>query len=265
MAAVPGPAATAAAARAASTASDALPYAVQPKLEASASTATATAAIPASNGSASGQEQQQQQQSQQSPQHKRVYQACIPCRRRKVKCDLGSVDNPGDPPCVRCRRESKECFFSATRRKRKNDDGRNDSLDGFEYGDDYVVRNGRKMLQTSPPASVRQSSMGAPSRPAAPNNASAGAIQPPLTPGGSIGQLQPLRRPEQTAEVVDDIPPERAQERTRDRPDESNTQLDLEAQEVMRREVYGPHDALDLLYKAATNRYSLIIALRHLS
>lgn len=25
------------------------------------------------------------------PQHKRVYQACIPCRRRKVKCDLGSV------------------------------------------------------------------------------------------------------------------------------------------------------------------------------
>jgi hypothetical protein len=28
-----------------------------------------------------------------------------------------------------------------------------------------------------------------------------------------------------------------------------------EAQDVMRREVYGPHDALDLLYKAATDRY----------
>src|SRR5271156_3365639 len=71
------------------------------------------------------------------PQHKRVYQACIPCRRRKVKCDLGSVDNPSDPPCVRCRRESKECFFSATRRKRKTEDGKEESLDGFDFGDDY--------------------------------------------------------------------------------------------------------------------------------
>lgn len=78
------------------------------------------------------------------PQHRRGYQACDPCRKRKVKCDLGSkssscdatpiwlkareanlvptplgVDNPRAPPCVRCRRESKRCEFSATRRKRK--------------------------------------------------------------------------------------------------------------------------------------------------
>ncbi|KAL9128162.1 MAG: hypothetical protein Q9217_003105 [Psora testacea] len=53
--------------------------------------------------------------------HKRVYIACIPCRKRKVRCDLGPVDDPHEPPCVRCRRESKECFFSATRRKRKAD------------------------------------------------------------------------------------------------------------------------------------------------
>ncbi|KAM5430404.1 zinc finger transcriptional activator [Microsporum canis] len=52
-------------------------------------------------------------------QHRRGYQACDPCRKRKVKCDLGSVDNPRPPPCVRCRRESKRCEFSATRRKRK--------------------------------------------------------------------------------------------------------------------------------------------------
>ncbi|KAK4106296.1 hypothetical protein N658DRAFT_413317, partial [Parathielavia hyrcaniae] len=63
------------------------------------------------------------QNHQSQPQHKRVYQACIPCRRRKVRCDLGSVDDPHEPPCVRCRRESKECYFSATRRKRKADDG----------------------------------------------------------------------------------------------------------------------------------------------
>ncbi|KMP08999.1 hypothetical protein CISG_04083 [Coccidioides immitis RMSCC 3703] len=56
------------------------------------------------------------------PQHRRGYQACDPCRKRKVKCDLGSVDNPRPPPCVRCRRESKRCEFSATRRKRKVSD-----------------------------------------------------------------------------------------------------------------------------------------------
>lgn len=180
-----------------------------------------------------------------APQHKRVYQACIPCRRRKVKCDLGSVDNPGDPPCVRCRRESKECFFSATRRKRKLDEGGEDSLDGYEYGDDYVVRNGRKMAHTSSPAiGARPSSMGGPlPRSNSSYNENSSGIQgAPLTPGGSIGRLQPLRRPMQDKD-------------DRDGKDDTNTQLEnLEAQEVMRREVYGPHDALDLLYKAATNR-----------
>lgn len=46
----------------------------------------------------------------------------IPCRKRKVRCDLGPVDDPHDPPCQRCRRESKECYFSATRRKRPWED-----------------------------------------------------------------------------------------------------------------------------------------------
>ena len=84
--------------------------------------------------------------------HKRVYQACIPCRRRKVRCDLGSVDNPRDPPCVRCRRESKECFFSATRRKRKTDDPADDELEH----DDYIVRNGRKQVRVADAAFDRR-------------------------------------------------------------------------------------------------------------
>jgi hypothetical protein len=162
-----------------------------------------------------------------------------------VKCDLGSVDNPGDPPCVRCRRESKECFFSATRRKRKTDDGKEDSLDGFDFGEDYIIRNGRKMVHASPPASVRQGSMGAPPMSARAGPYGGGEVLPgpPLTPGGSIGRTQPLRRPGQDG---------RGQY---DGEDGANTQLEnLEAQEVMRREVYGPHDALDLLYKAATDR-----------
>ncbi|CAL8574590.1 zinc finger transcriptional activator [Xanthoria parietina] len=78
-----------------------------------------------------------------SQSHSRTYQACIPCRRRKVRCDLGPVDAPHEPPCVRCRRESKHCFFSATRRKRKigseDVDGYNDDLD-----DDFVARNSRQ-------------------------------------------------------------------------------------------------------------------------
>ncbi|RDW94672.1 hypothetical protein BP5796_00435 [Coleophoma crateriformis] len=189
-------------------------------------------------------------------QHKRVYQACIPCRRRKVKCDLGSVDNPGDPPCVRCRRESKDCFFSATRRKRKTDEGGEGSLDGYEFGDDYITRNGRKNVPGSMSpnnAPGRQSSMSAPTvaRSAAQyaDNTPARGLEPPLTPGGSIGRREPLRRPNQAS-------PDNTGGRPRqDRPsDESSTQLEnFEAQQVMRQGVFGPHDALDLLYKAATD------------
>ncbi|ODH14675.1 hypothetical protein ACO22_06533 [Paracoccidioides brasiliensis] len=63
--------------------------------------------------------------------HKRAYQApsasqsiiflfaCIPCRERRVRCDLGSVDSPHEGPCGRCRRERKFCHFSATRGKKK--------------------------------------------------------------------------------------------------------------------------------------------------
>ena len=151
---------------------------------------------------------------------------------------------------MRCRRESKECYFSATRRKRKTDDGKDDSLDGFDFDSDYIVRNGRKMVRASPPPSSRHESMGAPTsgRSDARYTDTPVGQGPPLTPGGSIGRTQPLRRPGQDSE----------QDQSYGGPaDEANTQLEnLEAQEVMRREVYGPHDALDLLYKAATDRYA---------
>ncbi|EJT81017.1 hypothetical protein GGTG_01006 [Gaeumannomyces tritici R3-111a-1] len=175
----------------------------------------------------------------QLPQHRRVYQACIPCRRRKVRCDLGSVDNPHDPPCVRCRRESKECFFSATRRKRKADD---ETLSGAE--DDYVVRNGRKRRAAAspPPLDHRLYS------------------DAPLTPGGSHGRSQPLPRPRSDSLPAIDRGSSGLGRSSTERgfvgspADEPNTPLEnLEARSVMRREVYGPHDALDLLYKAATD------------
>ncbi|RYO78173.1 hypothetical protein DL762_008831 [Monosporascus cannonballus] len=166
----------------------------------------------------------------QPPQHKRVYQACIPCRRRKVRCDLGSVDNPHDPPCVRCRRESKECFFSATRRKRKNEDGE-------EQEHEYLIRNSRKRLylEDTPPLTVEKiySSV-------------------PLTPGGSTGRNQPLKRP--SLERGEDERKNSRGTSYTDGGEDSNAPMEnLEAQSVMRKEVYGPHDALDLLYKAATD------------
>ncbi|CUS23426.1 LAQU0S10e00122g1_1 [Lachancea quebecensis] len=46
-----------------------------------------------------------------SQKYRRGYKACLNCRTRKTRCDLGSPDNPHDPPCVRCKRERKECVF----------------------------------------------------------------------------------------------------------------------------------------------------------
>ncbi|CED83259.1 Zn(2)-C6 fungal-type DNA-binding domain [Phaffia rhodozyma] len=47
---------------------------------------------------------------------KRAYRACTNCRTRKARCDLGDVNYPKDPPCARCKRESKECTFLPSRR-----------------------------------------------------------------------------------------------------------------------------------------------------
>lgn len=173
------------------------------------------------------QSQSQQQSSAANAQHKRVYQACIPCRRRKVRCDLGSVDNPHDPPCVRCRRESKECYFSATRRKRKTDDDEGSDVD------EYIIRNGRKRIHAT----------GSPPPPRLDRRFYSDV---PLTPGGSHGRSQPLRRP-------DGNKPRQRRDSELDGDGDANLE-NLEAQQAMRRAVYNPHDALDLLYKAATDR-----------
>ncbi|KAF2745049.1 hypothetical protein M011DRAFT_528085 [Sporormia fimetaria CBS 119925] len=157
-------------------------------------------------------------------QHTRTYQACIPCRRRKVRCDLGPVDNPHDPPCVRCRRESKECFFSATRRKRKGQDGEeiDDALD------DYELRNGRKRSRTVPdPIPLPRANSGT-------------YVSQPLTPGGSIGRYEPLRRPSVQPQVH------------RPHREEDDQQVVNETTGTLQRgEVYSGHDALHLLFEAA--------------
>lgn len=170
--------------------------------------------------------------------HRRVYQACIPCRKRKVKCDLGSVDNPSAPPCVRCRRETKECYFSVTRRKQKLDEN-----DVPIFDPDFVDRNARKRQFTSdsgsePPEVRPDSSAGRPLNPAYRHT----PIQPPAvstTPGSALGQYDTLSRSEHggPSRPVDDG---------------NDIYHNPEAESAMRKEIYGPHDALDLLYQAAT-------------
>lgn len=57
-----------------------------------------------------------QQQSQSQGKYRRNYRACLNCRLRKVKCDLGPVDNPHDGKCARCLRERKDCVFVESKR-----------------------------------------------------------------------------------------------------------------------------------------------------
>jgi hypothetical protein len=154
--------------------------------------------------------------------HQRTYQACIPCRRRKVRCDLGSVDNPHDPPCLRCRREAKECFFSATRRKKK--DGSRDSVSEEPGQDDgYELKTGRKRLRANTLDLEEEED----------------DDDIPRTPGGSIGRTQPLRRPEG---------PKPLQYGEEDFKASDHMTAILQASEV-----HSGHDALKVLYEAAVH------------
>ncbi|KAL1882762.1 hypothetical protein VTK73DRAFT_887 [Phialemonium thermophilum] len=183
-------------------------------------------------------------------QHKRVYQACIPCRRRKVRCDLGSVDNPNDPPCVRCRRESKECYFSATRRKRKTDDATIDSFEDADH-DEYILRNGRKRLNTAglSPTPVIDRRL---------------YSDVPLTRGPAAGpgsgRSQSTRRfsdgRHELSSTGSGAPTGRRGTSEFGNVEPNQPLENFEARQVMRTEVYGPHDALNLLYKAATDNPS---------
>lgn len=85
------------------------------------------------------------------------------------------VDDPGSPPCKRCKRESKKCEFSATRRKRKN------SQDDDDGPVDNVLRRDQRRLTS-------ESSYG---------ERSGRAQYPFETPGGSytMGSASPQQWP----------------------------------------------------------------------
>ncbi|KAF4539142.1 C6 transcription factor [Lasiodiplodia theobromae] len=45
---------------------------------------------------------------------RRNYQACLACKEQKIRCQLGSPDDP-QPPCARCRRSRLDCVFGPPR------------------------------------------------------------------------------------------------------------------------------------------------------
>lgn len=175
---------------------------------------------------------------QQSPsgpvQHRRVYQACIPCRKRKVKCDLGPVDNPRPGPCVRCLRESKACYFSDTRRKQKLDEN-----DEPIYDPDFVDRNARKRTISDRGSEAPEIRTLGPYR---------DTPLAPVTPSGRIQHYNalPLSRPGQTSRSGSWQQPQQDD-------DSGRVMTNPEAQSAMRTEIFSNHDAMNLLLKAATD------------
>lgn len=47
---------------------------------------------------------------------KRLYRACVRCRKRKTRCDLSAIGEPGLPPCKTCHNEGHECVLASSRR-----------------------------------------------------------------------------------------------------------------------------------------------------
>lgn len=55
--------------------------------------------------------------SSQGQKHKNTFGACLRCKYKKIKCDLGPADRPVSPPCAACRRSRSHCFFNAPKVK----------------------------------------------------------------------------------------------------------------------------------------------------
>ncbi|KAF3915960.1 hypothetical protein AA313_de0207076 [Arthrobotrys entomopaga] len=190
--------------------------------------------------------------------HKRSYQACIPCRRRKVRCDLGSVEAPHSPPCVRCRRESKECFFSATRRRGPGE------LTGSGPEDEGPIR---KKLKEDPKRTVVGPAVLPTTLPTKPGHArsqsvsasSAGEFvsRPRQRPSGSRGSLQePGSYFEGQPDGDGNIDPALAAQSFEDTARAATTST------LLNTEVYNTPDALALLFEAV-GRSSHISPVNH--
>lgn len=155
-----------------------------------------------------------------------------------MRCDLGPVDDPHNPPCVRCRRESKECFFSVTRRKRRAD-SEEESAEVNDIRDDTAAQNGRRKsarargsLDGSQPGSLR-----------ARNSVASGSI-PSGSPLDRYNQAQ-NGQPQNPVSYVPDTPYEKGDDiRNQDVTNET-------AAILFQSPINNPGDALHLLLQAS--------------
>jgi Fungal Zn(2)-Cys(6) binuclear cluster domain len=86
----------------------------------------------------------QQEHHKREKEYQRAYKACIACRKRKAKCDLGSS---GQQPCARCRREHRECIFPA---ERSGNPSKRQKVGMHEAEHAFDATNGHSQDYTSP-------------------------------------------------------------------------------------------------------------------
>ncbi|ANZ74338.1 BA75_00534T0 [Komagataella pastoris] len=86
---------------------------------------------------------------------RRSYKACLNCKIRKVKCDLGPLDNQNEPPCAKCRREKKECVFPESRNRKRRSVAENQDQ---EYNQELYSHNMSRRTSQEAPESQRYTS-----------------------------------------------------------------------------------------------------------
>ncbi|KAJ5761224.1 hypothetical protein N7520_008380 [Penicillium odoratum] len=190
--------------------------------------------------------------------YQRTYKACIPCRQRKAKCDLGAGPDglPIGPPCARCRREMRECVFPEKRaweRSRKR--ARSIETDGQvspraeQYLSDVTpeATNGRYSLPHQSPTQYPGSS---PFQSGWALDGHSASLQHDLSPN-----ISPRPDPAATINHSNHTSPHL----NHDRRHRSNPNL---ASSMMRTVVASGNDALNILFEAATQQSQEDNALR---
>ncbi|KAL7815499.1 hypothetical protein V8C26DRAFT_401835 [Trichoderma gracile] len=80
---------------------------------------------------------------------KRSYRACVRCRRRKTRCDLGGTGEPRKIPCVSCLQSNSDCVLAESRR--------GGNFRRYEPNKKHPARNRKASQRASdaPPVAIR--------------------------------------------------------------------------------------------------------------
>ncbi|KAN0066148.1 zinc finger transcriptional activator [Thecaphora frezii] len=104
-----------------------------------ATAATATATATASRSVSDADDASANTATSVKREFQRSFKACDGCRTKKVKCDLGSLDAPSEPPCSRCKREMRQCLFTMSTRGRGGSKSR--SVRAHAFGAHHLAKS----------------------------------------------------------------------------------------------------------------------------